>query len=413
MKIQITGPQHDFVFSVYKYPGIIAGYGSGKSEAGIKRLIHLASQERGLKLSHSFPTYKLAKRRGLYGYVDSLRAMGIKHVVNKQDMTVNIIDYNALIYLDSYSDPDLIIGYEVAHAVIDELDTLPFERAEVVYKKITARVRQNTNHIAGNTVAIATTPDNGEMGYCFKLYGRGEYIDNGFHYIRAGTGSNPFISKDYVEQLTKGYDDILKAAFIYGEWVNFTKNKVYYCFKRIFHHSNITIQPNHQIIHIGQDFNVGGCVSTVFIYDNNVINFVDEFVSQNTHDLIIKINNRYIGKTILIYPDASGNNRKTSATATDIQLLRQAGFDVRINNRNPFVRDRINSVNTALNNGRVFINTDKCQRLTHALESQGYDDKGEPEKYNNHPSIDDFGDSFGYPIAYLMPIVYGSGFFKR
>jgi len=43
--------------------------------------------------------------------------------------------------------------------------------------------------------------------------------------------------------------------------------------------------------------------------------------------------------------------------------------------------------------------------LTNALESQGYDKAGEPEKFDNHPSIDDFCDSAGYFIAYKYPII--------
>jgi hypothetical protein len=33
-----------------------------------------------------------------------------------------------------------------------------------------------------------------------------------------------------------------------------------------------------------------------------------------------------------------------------------------------------------------------------ALESQGYTDNGDPEKWNDHPAIDDWVDSFGYFI---------------
>ena len=39
---------------------------------------------------------------------------------------------------------------------------------------------------------------------------------------------------------------------------------------------------------------------------------------------------------------------------------------------------------------RLSINTTRCQRLTNALETQGYDKKGEPEKWDTHPAIDDW-----------------------
>lgn len=42
------------------------------------------------------------------------------------------------------------------------------------------------------------------------------------------------------------------------------------------------------------------------------------------------------GHRIVVYPDASGKNRKTnSASISDIALLQQAGFDVRAKSANP------------------------------------------------------------------------------
>ena len=71
---------------------------------------------------------------------------------------------------------------------------------------------------------------------------------------------------------------------------------------------------------------------------------------------------------------------------------------------NPFVRDRINSMNALFAHDRIAVNTDKCPELTPALETQGYTDKGEPEKFNDHPAIDDWVDSAGYFINRRFPI---------
>jgi hypothetical protein len=66
-----------------------------------------------------------------------------------------------------------------------------------------------------------------------------------------------------------------------------------------------------------------------------------------------------------------------------------------------------------LSHGRFFINTDKCPNLTNALETQGYDDRLEPEKFNSHPAIDDWVDSSGYFIAYKYPLVNNRPQFAR
>ena len=57
-----------------------------------------------------------------------------------------------------------------------------------------------------------------------------------------------------------------------------------------------------------------------------------------------------------------------------------------------------------LSHDKIKINTNKCPLLTDALEMQGYDKKGKPEKFNEHPSIDDWLDSSGYFIHRKYPI---------
>ena len=38
--------------------------------------------------------------------------------------------------------PERIVGYEVAHSILDELDTLPIDKAREVWNKVIARNRQ-------------------------------------------------------------------------------------------------------------------------------------------------------------------------------------------------------------------------------------------------------------------------------
>src|SRR5690606_25416095 len=101
------------------------------------------------------------------------------------------------------------------------------------------------------------------------------------------------------------------------------------------------------------------------------------------------------GRKITVYPDASGKAGRTNASESDIQIIRSAGYAVDCPNANPPVRDRVNSINGLLAHDRLHVNSDKCPNLTDALESQGYDKKGEPEKFDSHPSIDDWNDCAG------------------
>jgi hypothetical protein len=85
-------------------------------------------------------------------------------------------------------------------------------------------------------------------------------------------------------------------------------------------------------------------------------------------------------------------------------MIRRAGYTVKHKATNPAVRDRINAVNGMLSHDRLLVNSGKCPELATALESQGYTDKGEPEKFTHHPAIDDRNDCLGYFIAFMYPI---------
>ena len=130
---------------------------------------------------------------------------------------------------------------------------------------------------------------------------------------------------------------------------------------------------------------------------------VDEFVSHDTADFLIKLS-RYQGHAITVYPDASGAARRTNASQSDIQMIRQAGIEVDAPKMNPAIRDRINAVNALLSHQQLFINCDKCPETAHAFETQGYDKNGEPEKFDSHPSLDDRCDAAGYFLHRRFPI---------
>lgn len=401
--VELTAPQAEFIFSKATNPAMIAGYGSGKSEAATRRLVNLMIQDAGISVSHFFPSYRLAKRRGFDGVKKYLDLLGFDYKVNRSDLSVRVPEVGGIFYLETYHDPDAIVSFEVAHSVIDELDTLPKDKAREVWTKISERTRQRCRHVAGNTVGAATTPDQGTSGFCFETWGNGQHLDEGYHYIRAGTRSNSFLPDGYADQIAKNYDPIMAEAYLDGGWVSFTRNKVYHFFDKIRHASERLIRDG-DALHIGLDFNIGGTCANVWVIDDNIPIAVDEFISHDTRDFINGLS-RYKGHKIKIYPDASGRAGRTNASESDIAMIIQAGFSVDVPKTNPPVRDRINSVNALFSHDLIKINTKKCQELTDAFASQGYDSKGEPEKFNTHPAIDDHVDSAGYFLHRKFPII--------
>jgi phage terminase large subunit len=398
--INLTGPQMRFVGSQEKYPAIIGGLGSGKSRAGTMRLLALMLQTPGANGAYYMPTYDLLNLRALPGIVEDLEMMEIPYNFNSQKMTISVYGYGNLI-LRSYDNPKRIVAYEVAHSIVDELDTLPIDKGEEVWRKITERNRQKIDGMV-NTIGCVTTPDQGFNGIVYKKWVKD--VKDGYHLIKAPTYSNPYLPGDYIEQIRANYDPLLADMYIEGEFVNLSADKVYHFFDRVKHHSDRVLEDTDYSIHVSIDFNVGGCCATVSVLEKGYPITVDEFSSNNTYQFIENLQIRYPKKKITIYPDASGASDSTNASKSDIQLIKQAGYNVSAPKANPLIRNRVNAVNKGFSHSEFKINTDKCPRLTHALENQGYDKQGKPEKFNEHPAIDDWVDSYGYFIHRKYPI---------
>tara|TARA_R110000868_G_scaffold61150_2_gene185958 strand:- start:7056 stop:8291 length:1236 start_codon:yes stop_codon:yes gene_type:complete len=399
MKIQLTPPQHAFITSPDAHPAIVGGLGSGKSRAGTFRLIKLMLADPGANGAYYMPVYDLINLRAIPGVEEDLVALGLKYKINKSNYTIEIEGYGMIIFR-SYDSPERIIAYEVAHSICDELDTLSKEKAALVWRKISERNRQKCMGI--NTIGLVTTPDQGINGFVYDRWVR--RAQPGYTLYKASTYSNKWLPAGYADNILANYDPILAQLYLEGEFVSLTATKVYHFFNREHHHTNRSITEKDTLLHIGLDFNIGGCCAVVFLIEDNNPVAVEEFSSHDTQDFIHNLS-RYAGKRCIIYPDASGKASRTNASLSDISMLNQAGYQVLYKASNPAVRDRVNAYNGLLSHNRLLVNTNTCPELTNALETQGYDLQGEPEKWNSHPAVDDWADSSGYFIAYKFPIM--------
>ncbi len=427
IKVQKRSLRHQvaFVNSLSKYPALIGGLGSGKTDGGIARTLNLKYRYPSLNVAYYMPDYNLIRDRGMSGVEQELSIINQPYKLNKTDKIITL-ENKGSIYFRSMDAPEKIIAYEVADSIIDELDTMKPDKAKFVYKKIRERNRQKKPDGKPNTIGVITTPDYGTEGFLWELYNRcidkntmdglGNYdllnggVVDDYHLIEAQTADNPFLPDDYLNDILEMYDPILANLFTRGKMVSLTQDKVYHYYQKLVHQTTRTIQK-HDRLHIGVDFNVGGCACTVHIIDNGIVYAVDEFAPKNTDAIVIEINKRYQGHTVYIYPDSSGDNESSNASKTDIQILRDgvktpSQAMLHYPQANGAVRDRINSMNNMISKDRYLVNYIKCPRLSNALASQGYDKKGKPDKSDDHKggAIDDYNDATGYFIVRKFPM---------
>lgn len=408
----LTWPQYQFVTTIARFPAMVAGFGSGKTEAGIVRAAVKKIQYPKNDIGYYLPTYDLIQKIAFPRFETFFLEKGFFTVLNETKKELTIIGMAGKIILRTMDAPETIVGYEHADAVVDELDTLKTDKAAEVWRKIVARNRQKKPDGSANTIGVATTPE----GFRFVYEKWKRKPMKGSQLIKAATSSNlKNLPDDYIDTLKDVYPDNMLAAYLEGEFVNLTTGSVYPEFDREKNAAplGVGIKPG-ETLHIGLDFNVGKMAAVVHILREGAPIAVDEFVNYlDTPALIDAIKQRYVdGKDqphrIIAYPDASGKNRKSNnAAASDIVLLRQAGFLVLAKPANPFVRDRVAAFNKLIHKAgkRVYkINIDACPHLVEGLEKQAYDKNGEPDKTSG---VDHVIDGAGYFIAYRFPILHG------
>lgn len=220
---------------------------------------------------------------------------------------------------------------------------------------------------------------------------------------------NSFIDDEYKKEIEdiQLYDEQQYRIYALGEWGILNQNIIHHRFKPMEHLSDKNVNDFYRL-HIGCDFNIGGCACVVMGEDNNGIShIVDEFSTYDTENMIVELKSRYSQKDVTLYPDASGENRTTNSNKTDVDMLIEAGFMCNVPSGNGSVSTRYNACNRRFLLNNILVNKYKARKTYEALQVHAYDEKGKPQKFNEHKggAIDDYTDAFGYIIVRMYPIL--------
>lgn len=399
----LTESQRLFARSRFRFPAFVGGFGSGKTAAAMMRTLALVTQSPGCDVAYYLPTHPLIADIAFARFPDLLERFGVRFKLNKTAglAHIHLPDYNSDIKFRSMDRPEGIVGYEVAHSILDELDTLPTAKANQVWVKVLARNRQKCP--TGNTIGVATTPEG--FRFVWQRWVRDvKGLVSDYRIYRASTWENaPNLPVGYIESLMNSYPANLLAAYLDGEFVNLTSGSVYGEFNRVKNFTNDTVQPG-DALHVGMDFNVGKMAAVIHVLREGKPRAVAERVGVfDTPAMVALLKRDFSGHPILVYPDASGQGRKTNnASESDLSLLRQAQFRVCVNGVNPAVRDRVLAMNKQFEDASYKVNPDTCPSYTESLEKQSYNKNGEPDKSGD---MDHAPDAGGYFIAFKFPIV--------
>lgn len=389
--------------------GISAGYGAGKTRALCAKAVTLAAANQGfigLVMEPTGPLIRDIWQTDFEAFLESYEIPYTFRASPLPEYMLHLPGGDTKILCRSFENWSRIIGLNLAWVLADEIDTVTPSIANKAFPKILGRLRSGNVRQFG----AASTPEG--FRWMWNTFGSDDARARpDRHLIKMRTADNPHLPPDFIERLEANYDPSLLRAYLDGEFVNLTTGQVYDRFDRNKHVQPDLPDTDREPLRIGIDFNVGNMSAVIGVRIGNGLLIIDEISgAHDTDALAAEIRRRYADRRIYIYPDASGGNRSTNATQTDIAILESYGMSNQSPRANPPVRDRVAAVQALLENGKGQVRLQvapQCKRLTECLELQCYTDKGEPDK---DAGFDHMNDALGYLVwREFNPLHAGAG----
>jgi len=382
---------------------LVCGFGAGKTYALVSKACILAAMNVGFVSAVFEPTSPMLRDILIRSFNELLEQWEIPYefrVSPLPEYKLIFKEGNHTILLRTILTYQRLRGQNLCAVGFDEADTVGQYDAEQAQNMALARLR------SGNVQQfyVSTTPEG--YGYCFKTFQKEAKPDTAL--IRGRTMDNPFLPEGFIESLRENYPPQLINAYLLGQFTNLTTGNVYSRFSRNIHVKDKLPDYQDEILRCGIDFNIDNTNAVVGVRDGNKLVIIDELVKIHDTDALAKeLIRRYPRRRILVYPDASGGNRSTNATKTDIAILESYGFTNQSPKSNPPIKDRVSSVQALLCNGkgesRMEISS-SCRALIECLELQSWDEKTDlPDKQNNY---DHLPDSLGYLVYREFNLLY-------
>jgi hypothetical protein len=389
-----------------KILGLVAGYGAGKTRALCAKALHLAAANPGILGCVMEPTGPLIRDIWQRDFDEFLEHYEVPYSFRASPLpeyTLHLPEGDTPILCRSFENWQRLIGLNLAWVLTDEIDTVAPAISMRAFPKILGRLR------AGQLrqFASASTPEG--FRWFHETFASAEAMARpDRQLIRMRTRDNPHLPPDFIETLQANYDPQQLRAYLDGEFVNLTTGQVYDRFSRELHVWAEMPEPdleNDPVAIIGIDFNVGNCNAVIGFRRGRELHIWDEIAgAHDTDDMGAELRRRYGEHRLAGYPDASGANRSTNSSRSDIAILADYGISNNAPSSNPPVRDRVATVQALLLNGkgetRLRIHP-RCRKLIESLEMQSYSERGEPDKTAGH---DHMPDALGYPCHRIFEV---------
>ena len=390
--MELTDPQSDIFNSSARFRTVVAGRRVGKTFLSTIEIIRAATAGKNKNCWYIAPTYGAAKEIAWDMMIHTIPDEYIAKT-NETALTLRLIN-GSTIALKGAEKPNNLRGRALDFVVLDEFaDMRPETWTEVIRASLSDR--------QGNALFIGTPKG---RNHFYELWADGLGSKDNWASFQYTTIEGGNVPQDEIEQAQNDLDERTFNQEYCAEFVTYS-GLIYYAFSREL--SVIDVEDNHSTLLIGMDFNLDPMSAVICIRHGVNLLAIDEIVmyGSNTDEMAAEIKARYPDRNIIIFPDPASRQRKTSAGGrTDLSILQNAGFSVKVKKQHPLVRDRINAVNSRLltsDGQRHLFFSPKCKQTIKSLERQTYK---EGTSQPNKDGFDHMNDALGYLVEYLFPV---------
>jgi hypothetical protein len=396
--------------TTHRTVAFVAGLGAGKTRCLAAWVTLLALDNPGTAGAAFAPTGPLVRdvvQRSLEEFWDDF---GVPFIYRASPLPQYLIATPAgstVVLCRSMENWNRIIGMNLSFIGCDEIDTTKITIARKAVDRFFGRLRAGQRRQLG----LFSTPEG--FGLLYSMFveeaGKGDRA-----LYKGRTADNPYLPPDYLTSLQENYPANLIKAYTEGEFVNMAAAAVYPDFDRNLNASDIDAPDPDDMIWVGMDFNVDRCWMVLVIRRGIDFHVPCEHIARDTPACIALLHNLYgdwiKARQLIVCPDASARNRSAQdAGIASIGLMKRSGLRLQYQDANPFIQDRVLSVNAQILNGagerHLFVNP-ACKGVLRGLEQHSYDlDTQQPEKGDG--GVDDLSgqmDALGYAIWQLAGI---------
>ena len=379
----------------HRFRVVVAGRRFGKTFLAIRELCYYAripNQE----IWYIAPTYRQAKQIVWRKLKHKLQDLRWTKKVNESELTI-VLKNGSTIALKGADNADSLRGVGLDFMVMDEFADI---KPEAWYEVL----RPTLADKQGRALFIGTPKGIGNWAH--DLYQMPLDYPEVWHSFQYTTIDGGNVKAEEIEAAKADLDERTFRQEFMATFETYA-GRIYYAFDRLTNVQHLE-KIDTSVLYTGWDFNVDPMSVVIAVRVQDVLHVIDEMriFSSNTQEAVEEIKTRYPRSRIWAFPDPACRQRKTSAGgSTDLTILQNAGFVVKVPHSHTPVRDRINAVNSRLCDSQgvrhLFLDS-KCKYTIEGLERHTYKEGTvQPDKESGY---DHMMDALGYMVDYLFPV---------